>query len=373
MVHVYDKLARHLDDLPGGFPSTESGVEQRILRRLFSEDEAALALHLTLLWEPAKAIARRSGQDLDLVAERLKDMARKGLIYRRYKNGQPQYMALQFAIGIWEYHVNDLDPQLIEDVNEYFPTLFQAVHWKRSPQLRTIPIREDIPVDREVLNHEKAAELVRNRSRIVVAPCICRREHVLTDDGCGRTLEACLIFGNAADFYVENGLGRRIDVKEALEILDIAEREGLVLQPGNARNASNICCCCGCCCQALKAYKRHPQPASIVSTPYVVSIDEAECIACGDCIERCQMEALRLDDGIVSRDVDRCIGCGLCVTTCPTECLTLARKPDSEQIRVPRTLAQTYLRLAQSRGKLKAFEIARMAARSAADRTLAGR
>ncbi len=370
MADIYKTLARHLDDLPGGFPTTESGVEQRILRRLFSEEEAALAPHLTLLWEPARAIARRAGQNLEDVGERLKTMARKGLIYRRYKNGEPLYMALQFAVGIWEYHVNDLDPQLIEDVNEYFPYLFQAEHWKQSPQLRTIPVREDIPVDHEILLHERATELVRRRSRIVVAPCICRREHEMMGRGCGRALETCLIFGNAADYYAENGLGRRIEVDEALEILALAEREGLVLQPGNARNASNICCCCGCCCQVLKAFKRHPQPASLVSTPYVLAIDEDECIACGDCIERCQMEALSLDNGVIRRDLDRCIGCGLCVSTCPTKCLTLARKPESEQHRVPRTLAQTYLKLAQSRGKLRAFEIARMAARSAVDRTL---
>ena len=41
MTDVYEKLAKHLDNLPAGYPSTESGVEMRILKRLFSPEEAA--------------------------------------------------------------------------------------------------------------------------------------------------------------------------------------------------------------------------------------------------------------------------------------------------------------------------------------------
>ena len=48
---VYKKLAQHLDNLPGGFPPTETGVELRILRRLFTPEEAELAVHLNLIAE----------------------------------------------------------------------------------------------------------------------------------------------------------------------------------------------------------------------------------------------------------------------------------------------------------------------------------
>ena len=34
MTDVYKNLAKHLDNLPTGYPSTESGVELRILKRL---------------------------------------------------------------------------------------------------------------------------------------------------------------------------------------------------------------------------------------------------------------------------------------------------------------------------------------------------
>ena len=136
---VYQMLAKHLDNLPGGFPPTKSGVELRILRRLFTPEEAALALHLTIIAEEPRVIARRARITPGEAAKRLEDMARKGLSYREETDGRPmKYMAAQYVVGIWEFKVNDLDVDLIRDMNEYIPTLFDQA-WK-VPQLRTIPV-----------------------------------------------------------------------------------------------------------------------------------------------------------------------------------------------------------------------------------------
>ena len=78
---IYQKLAQHLDDLPAGFPSTESGVELRILRRLFSPEEAELAIHLSLFPEESEVIAGRAEIDPEEAAQHLDKMAKKGLIY----------------------------------------------------------------------------------------------------------------------------------------------------------------------------------------------------------------------------------------------------------------------------------------------------
>ncbi len=365
---VYQRLARHLDDLPAGYPPTDSGVELRILKRLFTEEEAALALHLTLLAEPAPVIARRAGLEVEEAARRLKEMALKGLIYRLYKEGEPHYMALQYAIGIWEVHVNDLDPDLIRDMNEYLPDLIQPEMWDKAPQLRTIPISQDIPVEHEILPYERAESLVRAQKKIAVAPCICRREQRIMGQGCEHPEEMCLIFGRGADYYLENGLGRRIDVDEALEILDIAQETGLVLQPSNSQRAVSICCCCGCCCQVLKSFKRHPHPASIVSSPFIVEATPETCTGCGECVSHCQMEALRLEVEMVALDANRCIGCGLCVSRCPSGSLQLGRKPKQSQKKVPATWQRTCLHLARARGKLTPQNVALMALRSAKNR-----
>lgn len=370
---VYKRLARHLDNLPGGFPETESGVELRILRRLFTEEEAELALQLSPLVEPARMIAKRAGLDAGETADRLAEMSQKGLIFRVTRDGEPHYMALQYVIGIWEFHVNDLDPDLVRDMNEYIPHLIDLDAWDKAPQLRTIPISQDIPVEYEVLPYEQAEYLLRSRKRIAVAPCICRREHKMVGEGCDRPEEACLVFNRGADYYIENGLGREIGVEEALDILETAEETGLVLQPSNAQNVTNICCCCGCCCQVLKSFKSHPEPASLVTSPFIVSAEPETCIACGTCVERCPMDATSIVDEHVEVDLKRCIGCGLCVTRCPSGSLTLVRKPEKEQKAVPVSVTRNLMNLARVRGKLNPKNASQLALRAARNRISRGR
>jgi electron transport complex protein RnfB len=371
---VYHRLARHLDKLPGGFPPTEDGVELRILRRLFTPEEAELALHLTLLEEEPRVIARRAKIPVAEAARRLEEMALKGLIYRSQRqDGSARYMVSQYVIGIWEFQVNNLSPELIRDMETYLPTLFNLDAWRAVPQLRTIPVGESISPQIEVLPYEWAEALVRAQERILVAPCICRRERRMVGEGCDKPEETCLVFGIAADYYLHNGLGRTIDQEEALSILKQADEAGLVLQPGNAKEVLNICCCCGCCCGILRGIKHLPQPASLVSSPFVAVADPDVCTGCGLCLDRCQMEALALVDGRVALDLDRCIGCGLCVTTCPSGALRLTRKPEADQPAVPRDITDTFLRLARVQGKLSIVDMVTMLLKSRVDRLLAPR
>jgi electron transport complex protein RnfB len=366
---IYQRLAKHLDQLPGGFPSTESGVEMRILHRLFTPEQAELAVHLTLLPEEAPVIARRAGLEVDQASQRLAEMAEKGLIYDMTPRNHPaQYMASQFVVGIWEYQVNKLSPELVQDVDEYFKELFDFEIWRETPQLRTIPIGESLPTPAHVMPYERAEELIQSHKRFVVAPCICRQERRLVGEGCDKPLETCLSMGGGADYYLRHGMGRQITKEEALEILKIADKAGLVLQPGNSQRASFICCCCGDCCGVLRNVKRHPRPASIVSSAYRAECDEQVCGACGDCVGRCQMEAIDLDQGFARINEDRCIGCGLCVTTCSTGAMHLVRKPEAEQPYVPRDIIENTLRLAKNRQVINNSDLVMMAVKSKVDR-----
>lgn len=369
---IYQKLAQHLDNLPGGFPPTESGVELRILRRLFSPEEAELALHLTLIPEEPRVIARRAKISHEDAAQRLEQMATKGLIFRIQPVGKPPlYQAIQYVIGIWEFHLNDLDTELIRDMGEYLPTLSKEA-WKL-PQLRTVPVERSITARMEILPHEKAEELVRGQKKFAVAPCICRREQKMIGKGCQKPEETCLVFGIAADYYERNGLGRVIDLQETMDILKMVDEEGLVLQPGNTQEIMNICCCCGDCCGVLRTLKTFPKPASQVVSPFVVSHNPKTCEGCGLCVERCQMEALSLVNETATLNADRCIGCGLCASTCPTESLTLIRKPDSDQPVVPKDIIKASIRRGQERGKLSTINLVQMQLKSKIDRLLAFR
>ena len=366
---TYQRLARHLDKLPGGFPPSETGVEYRILKRLFTPAEAEFALHLTLIPEEPKVIAQRAKISTREAALMLETMAKKGLIYRITSKGkQPSYMAMQYVIGIWEFHVNDLDEALVKDMEEYIPTLMKE-SWK-IPQLRTIPVNKSISTELPIMTYENAAFLVQHVKKAAVAPCICRREQKLVGKGCDKAEETCLVFGRAADYYLQNGLAREIDQQEVLNILSLAEKEGLVLQPSNSKKISNICCCCGDCCGVLRNLKTFPKPASVISSPFYATADSEACSGCGICLERCQMDAIQFEDESASVDLDRCIGCGLCVSTCPTSALALVRKADAEQPAVPQNNIQAAIELGRSRGKFNFGNLMVMQLKSKFDRLL---
>ena len=56
---IYRNLQEYLDELPIGFPATESGVEIRILKHLFTPEEAEIALNLIFGYEPVGLIHKR--------------------------------------------------------------------------------------------------------------------------------------------------------------------------------------------------------------------------------------------------------------------------------------------------------------------------
>lgn len=368
---VYVRLREHLDGLPGGYPPTESGIELRILRRLFTPEEAGLAPHLTLLPEESRVVAYRAGLPVEETARQLETMAEKGLIFSIHRRGRaPQYQASQFAVGIWEWQLNKMDEGFIRDMEEYWPTFFDLDQWAKVPQVRTIPVNESLDYAPEVMSYEQAETLIGRHDRIAVAPCICRQEQTQIGEGCDKPQETCLSFDGGADYYVRYRMGRYISREEAMDIIHLANEAGLVLQPSNSKKASFICACCGCCCGVLRNIKRHPQPATIISAAFIAALDETACAGCSVCIERCQMAALEMVGGKAGLNPDRCIGCGLCVSTCPTHALTLERKPKQEQPHVSPDMARTMIRLGQSRGYLKPVDLVKMVVKSQADRLL---
>jgi Na+-translocating ferredoxin:NAD+ oxidoreductase subunit B len=372
---VYEQLARFLDDLPAGFPRSESGAELRILRHLFTPEEAGLARHLALITEEAPVIAVRAGLTLPETRRILDELERKRLIYAFHEEGKPiRYMAEQFVVGFWEGQVNRLDRELVELFEEYLPTYARSGIWEKAPQLRTIPVSEsigvgeNIPAQNFILPYEHIEEILAGHSRFAVANCVCRQEMNLVQHSCGKPLETCLAFDGGADYFVQDGRGRYITREETVAIIRRAEETGLVLQAGNDRTPGNLCMCCGCCCGVLRSMKMNPYPARMASSPFVAVLDRDACAGCGTCLERCQMDAISLPDGTAELDLERCIGSGLCVTTCPSQALTLARKPDAQQRPVPKDVVQMTIRMAQSRGRLGPLHMARIGIRSVVDR-----
>lgn len=344
----YKKLAEHLDQLPGGFAPSKTGADIELLQRLFTPEEAELAIHLSLNQESAQSIAVRSGLPLAKTEESLTEMSKKGLIFSTQKQGTTFYQAVPFIIGIYEFQVNRLDADLIQDLDNYWESIEPRTRPKTIPQLRTIPVEESIEPHLEALPYEQVKQLVKMHDRYAVAPCICRRYMRIKGHACNAPEESCLIFGEWADYYVQGGQGRSIKQDELLDILNRADSANLVLQPTNSKDIAAICCCCGCCCGILTSLKRFRKPAKLVSSSFYAQLDTTLCNGCWDCLDRCQMGALSENGECVDFNSDRCIGCGLCVTTCPSEALTLERKSEENILPVPDTFDKTWREISRA-------------------------
>ena len=342
---VYEKLAVHLNKFPGGFQPSKTGAHIRLLKILFTEEEAELATLLTLNQRTSKEIAQIAGLPEPQADKLLNEMTMKGLIYSSNpEKGKTLYQAVPWVIGIYEFQVNNLTEEVREAMNDYWSTSEpREKPWE--PQLRTIPVGESIEPTLEILPYEQVEKLVEENDTFAVAPCICRTHELKEGRGCDAPIESCLVFGEFADFYVKLGLGKYITKQEMKDKIVEANKANLVLNPTNSQRVSAICCCCGCCCGILGSLKRYPKPAEVINSSFKAEYDVDACIGCGVCIDRCQMDAFTSVEDKVDLNVDRCIGCGLCVSTCPTDALTLVRKPDADQQQIPVTFFDTWYKM----------------------------
>ena len=362
----YRRLASSLDGLPNRFPPAKDGSDLRLLACLFTPEQAGLAAGLLPELETSTQIYRRLGTDLHETAILLKEMSQKGLIaVGKTAQGQLGFGLLPFIVGIYENQNKRIDTELAQLFEDYYLQAFGG-SLEIKPQVhRVIPVGESIPNSAEVMPYEQAGEILKRFTKFAVAPCICREEKGFSGESCGKPLETCLLMGGAAESYLDHLRAREITYEEAVHILEIADRAGLVLQPVNTQDSANFCCCCGDCCGVLRNVKRHPQPSRMMASAFYAVLDQDQCDACGTCLERCQMDAITIDS-YAHINLDRCIGCGLCVTTCQQEAIQLKRKPENEVPHVPQNTLELYARVAAAHGVLP--EIGKMALRSGMDR-----
>ena len=353
MNDVYERLRQRLDDLATGFPETEQKVERRILQRLFSLEEAEFFLEMTPLLETPAQVAERLNQPEADVADQMEAMAKKGLLFRLRRPAAVKYAAIPYVVGIFEFQLPHIDAETARDMEEYYQLAFgRTIQANKTPVMRTVPVNRTLVARWPVAPYDDVLDILDNQKTIALAECICRKMAQLNDRGCGKPLEACMVFGSHADYYVENGMGRYITVDEAKEVARKNEAAGLVMQPFNSQKVGGMCSCCGDCCGVLRSLKLQPKPAEAVQSNYFAMVDEDLCTGCETCVERCQMEAIAVPEDVAVIDLDRCIGCGLCVTTCPTEAMSLARKPEEAIYVPPKSGMETYINIAVERGKL---------------------
>ncbi len=346
---VYVRMREFLDKMPGGYPETESGVEIRLLKKLFTPEEAEMTMKLSMMPEPVSAIAPKLGLAEKEAGEKLEALAKQGSIYRVRFGDKVHYMAVSFVVGIYEFHLGTIDRELSELMEEYMPYIAEMMKSVKTKQLRTVPINSSLEESATVATYDRIRELVKDKKLIGVMECICTKERKLMGEPCGRPVEKCITFDLAAQYMMDNGLARQINQDDLMDLLKMGEEKALVLNTTNAKDIMNICMCCGCCCGLLRGLKNLDRPADHMQIAFQAKIDPDLCSACGTCEERCQMEAIEEGDSYAV-DTGRCIGCGLCVSTCPEEAISLV--PKEGTLPLPENMVDMNIKIAKERGLL---------------------
>jgi Fe-S-cluster-containing hydrogenase component 2 len=351
---VYHKLAKVLDTLPNGFPATESGVEIKLLKKIFQSEQAELFCDLRLTFETAEQIAERTGRPLEGLEEMLTAMWKRGQLFGVEFGGVKMFKMVPWVFGIYEFQLPHMDRELAEMCEEYMKVYGKQFFEKKPQFMQAIPIEREIPGKHEALTYEKVSSIIENGQSFMVMECICKKEQGLLDNRCEKPLEVCLAIAPVPGVFNNSPLGGRVISKEATyEVLRKSEEAGLVHLTWNVEGGHFfICNCCGCCCGVLRGINDLGIPASkVVNSYYYAEIDPDECTVCGTCRdERCQVNAIEEGEDANQVIREKCIGCGLCVTTCPSEAIQLVRKQPEELVPPPKDEAAWYEERGRQRG-----------------------
>jgi electron transport complex protein RnfB len=352
---VYETLRVILDAHPSGAPS--SPAFDKIIRILFTPEEAELATNMSFTPQPAVTIAAAAGRAKEEVEPMLEGMADKVIIFCRNKQGEKSYGLLPTIPGLFEFPFmkgggTPTHDSLAELWKEYHDKdLGAAFAGNPTPVARIVPVEQSLDPTTQVHPYEEVARLIDEVDYLALTKCACR----VSAKACDAPVEMCLIFDAPGRFLVERGYAREISRDEAHQVLDRAEEAGLVHTSSNsADRATFICNCCRCCCTILTVQTQLNVPHAFATSAFQARIDSDECTGCGICAdERCPMGAIEMADDVAVIVGEKCVGCGLCVTGCPIDAVTLERR--SEQPGVPATMKDMTVSALKEKGKLAQF------------------
>lgn len=329
---VYEHLADALNRLPNGFPRTPSNVELLLLKKIFSPEEASLAIKLSGSWEPVDVIAERIGLSVKESGTKLMEMVKRGLLWFEKQDGKPRFRLAPFIVGIYESQLESMDHEFAHLFEEYMTDGGGAGVMRPQPAMhRVIPAQGAVKSE-WILPYDDVRSILLAAKAYHVRDCICRVQQDHVGRRCDFPLKNCLSFSSVE----RKPRPGDISQEEALAILEQTEEIGLVHTVSNiAEQFGYVCNCCGCCCAILRGITDWGIDKSVAYANYYSEIDADECTGCGACIERCQVNAVSEKDEVTIVDQKACVGCGLCVTGCPSEAAKLVRKPDDEIVPPP--------------------------------------
>ncbi len=259
---TYEALRQLLDKDATGCPPAPEIYE--ILRILFDEEEAGVALGLSFRPLPVSLVAGRAGVNPRRAEELLDRMSSRGIVFVKEKAGEKRYALQPVMPGLFEFPFmggsrNDATDRLAPLWNKYMEKFGKGFGSPSMPFARVIPVQEELEHDPGVLPFQKIDEMIDHARVVGIGHCACRS----TMQRCDAPREACMMFDDTCDFLVERGHGRIITKEEMKRKLREFDELGLVHQVNNSQEKlSFICNCCSCCCELLRARIQLKTPTS---------------------------------------------------------------------------------------------------------------
>lgn len=351
----YEELQEILDSHPSTAPKSDSFIE--ILKILFTPEEVAVACTMSYTPKSIGDISAASGLPENKTEELLESMANKAVIFSKNREGSNHYGLLPTIPGLFEFPfmkgggtpMHDKLGKLWEEYHN--EALGESFCGNPTPLMRIVPVAKSVITETRIHPYEEVAELINKSSCIALTECACR----VSLHKCDKPKDVCLIFGAPGKFLVERGYAREISKNEGMNVLDRAEKAGLVHTSNNSKDkASVICNCCSCCCTILRGRTVHNHPHAFVHSRFQARIIEDECDNCGTCYEeRCPVKAIDSSGELPLVSAEKCIGCGLCVSECPNEAIEFIKK--EEEIDMPATIQELGINVSREKGRFEKF------------------
>jgi len=340
---VYVKLGERLNQNQVKFPLIEPILA--FLRDVFTEEYAELGAEFPTGAHTLKQLATQFKRDEAGLERLLEEMADEGLVFvEKKEEGLKEYSLSPFVPGIFEFQSikgEETDKvrrrlALLGEVHEGIEALagdlFRnpklANEQLGAPGLRTLAVEKELPTDAQVATWEQISSVLDREESFAVGACACRQEKKLSGDPCkiDAPRDACVYFGKVAEFMIDRGFAKRHSREELVALLKTCEEYGLVHNMNNFLGDNIVLCnCCGCCCNFLVRMKEYRGLKQVAGSNFLAEVDQETCIGCGDCVDRCPMDALEMEGETVKVIEEYCIGCGNCISACPSESLSLLR------------------------------------------------